>query len=103
VPGITEEYAEFIEKHRVMSYRAQTVMFKLLHYYMDFCRGLAKCLDPKCLGAGPEAAELFQKFLAEIGPRECEIQTCFDQYMAAFGYNAYLFSNTQTIVPLVDY
>jgi hypothetical protein len=44
-----------------------------------------------------------QAFLAEIGPRECEIQTCFDQYMAAFGYNAYLFSNTQTIVPLVDY
>ena len=83
--------------------RAQTVMFKLLHYYMDFCRGLAKCLIPKCLGAGPEAAELFEAFLAEIGPRECEIQTCFDQYMAAFGYNAYLFSNTQTIVPLVDY
>ncbi len=103
VPKITEEYAEFIEKHRVMPYRAQTVMFKLLRYYMDFCRGLAKCLIPKCLGAGPEAAELFQEFLAEIGPRECEIQTCFDQYMAAFGYNAYLFSNTTTIVPLVDY
>jgi hypothetical protein len=103
VPAIVAEYKEFLESHRANPYRAQTVMFKLLRYYMDFCVELAKCLIPKCLGAGPEAAELFEAFLAEIGPRECEIQTCFDQYMAAFGYNAYLFSNTQTIVPLVDY
>ena len=102
VPGIVAEYKDFIEAHRVMPYRAQTVMFKLLRYHMDFCTGLAKCLIPKCLGAGPEAAELFQKFLAEIGTREREIEACFDQYMMAFGYNAYLFSNTTPIVPLVE-
>jgi hypothetical protein len=33
--------------------------------------------------AGDEAAALFKKFLADLGPRECEIQTCFDQYMMA--------------------
>ena len=102
VPGIVAEYKDFIEAHRVMPYRAQTVMFKLLRYHMDFCTGLAKCLIPKCLGAGPEAAELFQKFFAEIGTREREIEACFDQYMMAFGYNAYLFSNTTPIVPLVE-
>ncbi len=102
VPGIAAEYEEFISSHRQMPYRAQTVMFKLLYYYMDFCVKFSKCLVPKCLGAGPEAAELFQKMLAEIGPRECEIQTCFDQYMMGFGYNAYLFSNTKTVVPLVE-
>ena len=103
VPAITEEYADFIESHRVMPYRAQTVAFKLLRYYMEFCLGLAKCLIPKCMGAGPEAAEMFNAFLADFGRHECEIETYYDQYMMGFGYNAYLFSNTKTIVPLVDY
>jgi len=102
MPKIAAEYKDFLEAHRVMPYRAQTVLFKLLRYHVELCVGLAKCLVPKCLGAGPEAAALFQTFLAEIGPREREIEACFDQYMMAFGYNAYLFSNTAPIVPLVE-
>ena len=102
MPKIAEEYKQFLEAHRTNPYRAQTVAYKLLRYYMDYCVGFAKCVIPKCLGAGPEAADLFHKFLAEIGPRECEIETYFDQYMMGFGFECMLFSNTKTIVPLVE-
>jgi hypothetical protein len=102
MPVIAEKYKAFIEAHRAMPMRAQTVAFKLLRYYMDYCVGLAKCLVPKCVGAGEEAAAMFREFLAEIGPRECEIEHYFDQYMMAFGFDCMLFSNTKTVVPLVE-
>ena len=35
-------------------------------------------------------------------PRACEIQTCFDQYMMAFGFDCMIFSNTKTVVPLAE-
>ena len=79
---IAEEYKDFLEAHRVNPYRAQTVAFKLLRYYVEYCEGLAKALIPKAFGAGEEAKELFLQFFDEFGKREHEIATCFDHFLA---------------------
>jgi len=81
IPAIVEEAKPFLEAHKNMPKRAQTVAYKLLRYYMEYCVGLARCLSIKCMGAGVQAREEFQKFLLEFGRHEVEIETYFDQYM----------------------
>ena len=76
-----------------MPYRAQTVAYKLLRYYMEYCTGLAKCFSLKCLGAGVEAKEEFEKFLAEFGKHEVEIERYFDQYMMGYIFSLRYFTS----------
>ncbi len=86
VCAIRAEAKEFIEAHKNMPLRSQTVMYKLLRYYLEYCEGLAKCLAIKCFGAGAEAKEAFEKLLYDLGKYEIEIGTCFDQYMMALAF-----------------
>ena len=99
---IAEEAKEFLEAHRVMPYRAQTVMFKLLRYYMEYCCGLAKCLIPKCFGAGKEAKELWDEFMKDFGRHECEIEHCYDQWMAYYALEHKVFASSEMTVPTVE-
>ena len=101
MPAVAKEAEAFLEAHRVMPYRAQTVMFKLLRYYMEYCQGLAKAIIPKCFGAGEEAREMFQAFLADFGRHECEIGTCYDQYLMRKAMNAKIFSRKEGAFPIV--
>ena len=102
MPKIAEEAKGFLEAHRAMPYRAQTVMYKLLRYYMEYCVGLAKCLIPKCYGAGEEAKELYQAFLKDFGRHECEIETCFDQWMMSYAFDCKIFAKKEATVPTVE-
>ena len=99
---VAEGAKEFLEAHRVMPYRAQTVMYKLLRYYMEYCQGLAKCLIPKCYGAGKEAAEMWEKFVADFGRHECEIETCYDQWMMYYAFEHKVFASQEMTVPTVE-
>ena len=103
VPDIAEEAKPIIEAHKNMPMRAQTVAYKLLRYYMEYCVGLAKCFTLKCLGAGPEAKREFESFIAEFGKYEAEIGTCFDQYMMAFGFATSTFNNMEKDMSEVSY
>lgn len=85
MPKIAEDAKEFLENHKIMPKRAQTVAYKLLRYYMEYCVGIAGILLPKCFGAGLEAQQQFEKFLLDFGKNEIEIQTYFDQ--GNFGYS----------------
>jgi hypothetical protein len=102
MPAIAEEAKEFLEAHRVMPMRAQTVMYKLLRYYMEYCCGLAKCLIPKCYGAGKEAAEMWEKFVADFGRHECEIESCYDQWMMYYACEHKVFASQEMTVPTVE-
>ncbi len=95
MPAVAEGAKEFLEAHKNMPMRAQTVSYKLLRFYMDYCVGLARCFAIKCMGAGVEAKEEFQKFLAEIGPREVEFETCFDQYMMGYCFSTTAFDRLE--------
>ena len=81
VPTIAEEAKDFLEAHKNMPKRVQTVAYRLLRYYMEYCLGLSKCLTLKCFGAGEQAREEFNKFLSEFGRHEAEIERYYDQYM----------------------
>ena len=97
MPEIAQEYKEFLEAHRVMPYRAQTVAFKLLRYYMEYCEGVAAALIPKCYGAGAEAKELFEKFYNSFGRHEPEIATCYDQFLAPWAFSSRIFNRPETL------
>ena len=99
---IAEEYAAFLQAHRVMPMRAQTVAFKLMRYYMEYCTGLAKCLIPKCYGAGKEAKEMYLEFLKSFGRHEVEIETYFDQWMMSYAFDCKLFAQAEASVPTVE-
>ena len=98
VPTITKEALPFIEAHRKMPYRLQVLSYKLLRYYMEYCDGIANCFAMKCFGAGEEAKKAFDKFLAEFGKYEKEIETYYDQYMMAMCFNVSLKSKERSIV-----
>ena len=92
---IAKEYEAFLEEHRVCEYRARTVAYKLLRYYMEYCTGLAECLIPKCYGAGAEAAEAFERFYTEFNRHEWEIATCCDNYLFVNAFSTKIFSVTE--------
>ena len=98
VPTITKEALPFIEAHRKMPYRPQVLSYKLLRYYMEYCDGIANCFAMKCFGAGEEAKKAFDKFLAEFGKYEKELETYYDQYMMAMCFNVSLRSKERSIV-----
>ena len=87
VPAIVAEAKPFLEAHKNMPLRSQTVAYKLMRYYMEYCEGLANCFAIKCFGAGVEAKAAFERFLADFGKHETEIETYYDHYMMAFGYS----------------
>ena len=102
VPAITEEAKDFLEAHKNMPMRAQTVSYKILRLYMEYCRGIAKCLSLKCMGAGVEAKEEFEKFLLDFGKHEIEIETCFDQHMMGYCFSSTIFNKLETATPSND-
>ncbi len=78
VKGIVEEFTPFVEKHKRMPLRAQTVAFRLLYRYLEYVQGLSEVLILKSVGAGKEAKALYTKFLEEFGKYELEMERWFD-------------------------
>ena len=92
---IAEEAKPFLDAHKNMPMRAQTVAYKLLRYYMEYCTGLADCLTLKALGAGPEAKRAFDAFLADFGRHEIEIGTYYDQYLMGLFFKNITFAKME--------
>ena len=69
---------------------------------MEYCQGLAKCLIPKCYGAGKEAKELWEQFVTDFGRHEREIETCYDQWMMYYAFNHKVFASEEAAVPTVE-
>ena len=101
MPQIAADCKGFLEAHRAMPHRVQALAFKLLRYYMDYCVGLAAALVPLCSGKTREAREAYEAFLADFGRRECEIETYYDQYLAAHGYLCIVFTEKEFNFPTV--
>ena len=78
VKGIVDEFAPFVEAHKNMSMRSQTVAYRILRRYLEYVCGMADILTLRCLGAGKEAKELYRKFLVDFGKYEIEMERYFD-------------------------
>ena len=84
---LVEEFKPFLESHKIMPYRAQSVAYKLLRYYTEWCTGIAKPSMLKAYGADEMAAEAFNEFLAEFGVHEQEIEAYCDQHMFGMAFD----------------
>jgi len=78
VKGIVEEFADFVEAHKNMPLRAQTVAYRLLRRYLEYVCGISEVFILKSLGAGKEAKALYDSFLKEFGKYELEMERYFD-------------------------
>ena len=83
------EFRPFVREHKNMPMRAQTVAFRLLDKYLDYCEGIVPVLTYKCLGANEEAVSEYAKFINEFGKNEIEIERYYDQSLFAMTFGLY--------------
>ena len=79
VPEVIAEFRPFVEAHKNMPYRAQTVAYRLLSYFLEYAEGFAAFMTVKSFGAAKEAKDMCFKFLDEFGKHELAIERYYDQ------------------------
>ena len=99
VREINAAFASFLEQHRVMPYRAQTVAHKLLRYFVEYVGGITEALILKAHGAGAEAQRVFDEFLLRFGRHECEIELWFDQALCGRAWQFGVFGKPEANLP----
>ena len=100
VKDIIKEFEPFVEAHKNMPKRAQTVSYRILKRFMQFCDGLAHYLTLLCLGANEEAKTGFFEFFTEFGKYELEIERYYDQGLMGSAISGRVFmarSNTSVV------
>ncbi len=83
IPALVDEFAPFVEAHKNMPMRAQTVAYRILWRYLEYCKGMSKVLTLKALGADQEAKEEYYSFLDKFGKYELEMERWYDHLMCA--------------------
>ena len=81
IEKIADDFAPFVEAHKNMPYRAQTVAYKLLAKYLEYCKGLSKALALKANGDEEEAQKAHNELRVSFGKHEIEIEHWYDQQM----------------------
>ena len=82
VAGIVDEFAPFVEAHKNMPKRPQTVSYRMLWRYLEYCKGLMPAFIDKALAKDEEAKEKLMDFIQEFGKYELEMERWYDHYMA---------------------
>ena len=81
VEHIVDEFAPFVEAHKNMPYRAQTVSYRMLARYLQYCKGLAAALIKKANGEEQEALDAYNALRIDLGKHELEMERWYDQQM----------------------
>ena len=89
IPEFAESFRSFVKDHAIMPKRPQTVSYKLLNYFIDFCKLLAPALSLKCVGENEAADMAFANMLNEFGKNEVYIEAFYDQSLYGLTYVAY--------------
>ena len=87
LPEIAEKYAPFVEAHKNMPYRAQTVSYRVLARYLEFLKGIAPSLALKAEGKEHAALASFQEFADDFGKYEIEMERNYDHHNLVKSYN----------------
>lgn len=88
IPTVIDEFSPFVMAHRSMPKRAQTVAYKLLRRYLEYCKGMSRAFVLKAEGKGADAQAVYYDFFEDFGKYELEIEPWFDHHMISFGMNA---------------
>ena len=76
-----DDFAVFVEEHKNMPYRAQTVSYRILRRYLEYCKNVARLFELKASGKEHAAKAAYDKFRVEFGKYELEMEHCYDQQM----------------------
>ena len=71
-----------MKEHLNSEFRAQTVAYRILRRYLQYCKELANIFTVKCLGADASAKRMFEEFALEFGKYELEIERWYDHSLA---------------------
>ena len=93
---VIDEFAPFVEAHKNMPLRAQTVAYRLLAKYLEFCRGIGGALILKAHGAEVEAEIASREFFREFGKYEVAIERYYDQSVYEKAYTWKIFSKKKS-------
>ena len=86
VEGLVDSFAPFVEAHKNMPKRAQTVAYRILRRYLEYCKGMSEVFALKCVGKDEEANKVFTRFTADFGKYELEMERWYDHYLATAAY-----------------
>ena len=86
IPAVAEDFMPFVEAHKNMPYRAQTVAYRLLRRHLDFCKMITPSIIKKAAGDEVNAREEFWKFREEFGKYELEMERYYDHVMCIHAY-----------------
>ena len=82
VEALVDSFAPFVEAHKNMPKRAQTVAYRVLRRYLEYCRGFSEVLVLKCTGEDKAANEAYARFSASFGKYELEMERWYDHFLA---------------------
>ena len=99
MPKITEEFRPFVEAHKNMPKRSQTVLMRWLGRYLTYCDLLAPSLILKAYGAGDEAMKAYEHFRKEFGKYEIEFDKFFDHSMMHSAFAMRIFRINEVAIP----
>jgi len=80
--SIIDENEAMIKEHKNMPYRAQTVSYRMLIRYLDYCRSIVKAFILEASGLVDEARNEYISFIKEFGKYEMEMELCYDHFNA---------------------
>ncbi len=78
---LIDDFSAFVTEHKNMPYRAQTVSFRILARYLEYCRTFTEALILKAEGKEYAARDMSRKFRVDFGKYELEMERCYDQIM----------------------
>ena len=81
IPAIVDEFMPFVQAHKNMPMRVQTVAYRMLFRYLEYLKLLAPILAMKAVGKEVEAKEKFLEFKNYFGKYELEMERTYDHYM----------------------
>ncbi len=87
VKEIVEGFHPFVEAHKNMPKRPQTVAYRLLWRYFDYVTMLSEVVLLKSFGAAVEARRKFEEFKKEFGKYELEIERYHEQVTLHKGFD----------------
>ena len=96
IPAIVEEFEPFVQAHKNMPTRAQTVMYRILWRYLEYVKLLAPILALKAEDKELEAKEKYLEFQNHFGKYELELERVYDHYMLMQSLNR-IFLNVKVL------
>lgn len=88
VKALADEMRQIAQEHMLMPTRPQTVAWRVLLRYTEFCEGLAQVMLEKCVGHNQEAHALFTQFKKDFGKYDLELERYFDFSLFAIAYTS---------------